>query len=81
MVECLQVRMGTWDGSAVVYKIWDLGDTFEPLDSMQQELQAYWRLQKEQASYFCPVMPLPLRNALGEASKSCSSPLLAARHV
>jgi len=36
----MQVRHGTWQGIPAVYKVWDLGDSLEPLLDMQDELDA-----------------------------------------
>jgi len=47
---CMQVRHGTWQGIPAVYKVWDLGDSLEPLPDMQAELDAYQTLRPLQAS-------------------------------
>lgn len=41
----MQVRYGTWQGIPAVYKVWDLGDSLEPLLDMQDELDAYHALR------------------------------------
>ena len=46
----MQVRYGTWQGIPAVYKVWDLGDSLEPLLEMQAELDAYQTLCPLQAS-------------------------------
>ena len=46
----MQVRHGTWQGIPAVYKVWDLGDSLEPLLDMQDELDAYHKLRPLQAS-------------------------------
>ncbi len=46
----VQVRSGFWKDRPAVYKIWDLGDSFQPLDQMQLELDAYGALQDVQVT-------------------------------
>ncbi|KAK9838825.1 hypothetical protein WJX74_003982 [Apatococcus lobatus] len=45
------VRWGRYLGQDAVFKIWDLGDSFEPLDGMQRELDAYAQLQDLQGTW------------------------------
>lgn len=46
-----QVREGMWEDQAAVYKVWDLGDSLEPLAKMQIETHAYHKLRSLQASW------------------------------
>ena len=46
----MQVRHGTWHDLPAAYKIWDLGDSLEPLLNMQAEVDAYSRMLSLQAS-------------------------------
>ncbi len=55
---CMQVRHGTWQGIPAVYKVWDLGDSLEPLQDMQDELDAYHTLRPLQISVSASVSPL-----------------------
>ena len=41
---------GTWHDLRAVYKVWDLGDSLEPLLNMQAEVDAYSRMLSLQAS-------------------------------
>ncbi len=57
---CMQVRRGTWQGIPAVYKVWDLGDSLEPLLDMQDELDAYETLRPLQASVTASLLHKPL---------------------
>lgn len=46
----MQVRRGEWQGIPTVYKVWDLGDSIEPVLNMQAELDAYQALRPLQVS-------------------------------
>ncbi len=49
---CGQVREGQWGTQAAVYKVWDLGDSLDPLQEMQAEAFAYNKLKPLQASLY-----------------------------
>ena len=53
---CMQVQHGTWQGISAVYKLWDLGDSLEPLLDMQDELDAYHKLCPLQASVSATIL-------------------------
>ena len=39
-----------WEDQAAVFKVWDLGDSLEPLEKMQAEIDTYHKLSLLQAS-------------------------------
>ena len=49
-LSCMLVRRGEWQGTPAVYKVWDLGDSIEPVLDMQAELDAYQALRPLQVS-------------------------------
>ena len=51
----MQVRRDTWQGIPAVYKVWDLGDSLEPLQDRQHDLDAYHALCPLRASVSASV--------------------------
>ena len=46
---CLKVRRGEWKLQSAVFKVWDLGDSLEPIHQMRAEVSTYSRLKALQA--------------------------------